>query len=158
MSGCNLWVPRPGMLAWRRNSECYHCSLQFSQFCGLGNVMSAVGLQYEVVSMLLWKEHQNRLNSDLCIHTFTNSTLSKYFNYFSMDCSLSCSSVHILGGGSKRILLWFMCYIAASHKLSILHMVMYTYVSATLSTYAILSFPHCIHKSVFYTSPVLLWK
>ena len=33
MAGCNLWVPRPRMLAWRRNRECYHCSLQFSQFC-----------------------------------------------------------------------------------------------------------------------------
>ena len=43
-----------------------------------------------------------------------------------------------------------LCYTAASHQLSVLHVIMY--LNATLSICPILSFPHCVHKSFLYVS------
>ena len=47
---------------------------------------------------------------------------------------------------SQRTRLGSLCYVAASHQLSILHMVVYIYINATFSICPTLSFPHCVHK------------
>ena len=52
---------------------------------------------------------------------------------------------------SQSARLGCLCYIATSHQLSLLYVIVYIYVNATFSIHLTLSFPHCVHKSILYT-------
>ena len=94
-----------------------------------------------------WRKIGLPCSIGFCVGT----TMQISHNYTYITLLLSCPPLPLSHccRSSQGTQLGFLCYIAASHQLSILNMVMYMFHCYSLNC-PTLSFPHCLHQSVLY--------